>query len=138
PPSTLVSQEAQAAAARRHPQAQRQSQSPQGGAAPRHASSEGGPPARQHVTPGHVTVGENPVNRGDRGAQRGWHAQEPPPCTSDRGCGLLRVSATTGLQGGVVWLPGDYGQSLGALLEDVFGMRLGGRGADAGRPYISV
>ncbi len=54
-------------------------------------------PARQHVTPVHLSAGENQVNRGDRRSQRVRHAQEPPPRASHRGRGLLRVPATTDL-----------------------------------------
>jgi transposase len=82
------------------------------------------------------TAGENQVNRGDRGSPRRWHAQEPSSRASDRGCGMGRVPAPTGLQSGVVWLSGAPRQSVGALLEDVFGVRVGGRGPDAGRPPV--
>src|SRR5215831_6623826 len=49
-----------------------------------------------------------------------------------------RVPAATELQSGVVWRSGARRQSLGALLEDLLGVWLGGRGPDAGRPHVPV
>src|SRR5215813_8375800 len=48
------------------------------------------------------------------------------------------VPPATELQSGMVWLPGGDSEPLGALVEDLFGLRLGGRGFDAGRPHVCM
>jgi putative transposase len=50
----------------------------------------------------------------------------PPSGASDWRCGVGRVAAATDLHGGVVWLSGARRQSLGAVVEDLFWVRLGG------------
>src|SRR5262249_30331482 len=68
----------------------------------------------------------------------GGHAEKPPSRASYRGCGFLRVPPAAHLQGGVVWLLGARRQSLGAVVEDLPRLWVGGRGVNRFRSRVPL
>ena len=88
-PSQTTHQEAQAVTAGGEPEEERQPQPQEGGAQARHAASTDHEPTTQHAASGHHQTGENQVRAGDRKPKRQWDAEEPPPGSGHRRCGLV-------------------------------------------------